>query len=245
MSDKAKPDVPPPRYEPVAGASYKILVMDEQEWLARPASWGIGKLSHEACERKRNFYDYHHHRRLSQFVPCEVCRHAFAELISEESIIFDGDAPALRQRYSELHPVGAPRCAAWPVWAASLNYARGIVCQAEAHNGIWDSLFGIAHSASRSARMEPDWKAWERALALELVGPNPFRPIAFSPEWRTDTAASLARHMYESHEFGAMPILADALQDAGCDSDPILNHCRSEGPHVRGCWVVDLVLGKA
>ena len=75
---------------------------------------------------------------------------------------------------------------------------------------------------------------------------NPFRaPPKFDKRWRTDTAASLARGMYESRDFGAMPILADALQDAGCDSDPILNHCRSEGPHVRGCWVVDLVLGKA
>ncbi|QEG25961.1 hypothetical protein GobsT_06960 [Gemmata obscuriglobus] len=50
--------------------------------------------------------------------------------------------------------------------------------------------------------------------------------------------------MYESRDFGAMPVLADALQDAGCDSDDILNHCRGDGVHVRGCWVVDLVLGK-
>jgi hypothetical protein len=74
---------------------------------------------------------------------------------------------------------------------------------------------------------------------------NPFRPVAFSPEWRTDTAVTLARTMYESREFGAMPILADALQDAGCDSDGILSHCRdTNANHVRGCWVVDLVLGK-
>jgi hypothetical protein len=50
--------------------------------------------------------------------------------------------------------------------------------------------------------------------------------------------------MYESREFGAMPILADALQDAGCNNDAILNHCREPGEHVRGCWVVDLVLGR-
>ena len=68
----------------------------------------------------------------------------------------------------------------------------------------------------------------------------------FSPAWRTDTALALARQMYESRDFSAMPILADALQDAGCDNDDILNHCRdANGPHVRGCWVVDLVLGKA
>ncbi|VTR93161.1 Uncharacterized protein OS=Sorangium cellulosum (strain So ce56) GN=sce5710 PE=4 SV=1 [Gemmata massiliana] len=74
---------------------------------------------------------------------------------------------------------------------------------------------------------------------------NPFRPITFSPEWRTGTAVSLAQQMYESRDFGTMPILADALQDAGCDSADVLDHCRGEGPHVRGCWVVDLVLGKA
>jgi hypothetical protein len=83
------------------------------------------------------------------------------------------------------------------------------------------------------------------ALVREIFG-NPFRPVSFSPEWRTDTAMSLARLMYDSREFGAMPILADALQDAGCDSDDILSHCRdASATHVRGCWVVDLVLNKS
>ena len=83
----------------------------------------------------------------------------------------------------------------------------------------------------------------QAALFRDIFG-NPFRPVAFSPEWRTDIALALARQMYESRDFGAMPILADALQDAGCDSEEILDHCRGDGPHVRGCWVVDLVLGK-
>ncbi|MBN9117896.1 MAG: hypothetical protein J0I06_01800 [Planctomycetes bacterium] len=75
---------------------------------------------------------------------------------------------------------------------------------------------------------------------------NPFRPLTFSPSWRTGTALSLARQMYESRDFSAMPILADALQDAGCDSDDILDHCRAaNATHVRGCWVVDLVLNKS
>ena len=79
------------------------------------------------------------------------------------------------------------------------------------------------------------------ALFRDIFG-NPFRPVNFTP-WRTDTAVSLAQQMYESRDFGAMPILADALQDAGCDNDEVLNHCRGQGPHVRGCWVVDGVLG--
>ena len=80
-------------------------------------------------------------------------------------------------------------------------------------------------------------------LLRDIFG-NPFHSITFSPEWHSDTAVSLARQMCESRDFSAMPILADALQDAGCDSASILDHCRGDGPHVRGCWVVDLVLGK-
>jgi hypothetical protein len=51
--------------------------------------------------------------------------------------------------------------------------------------------------------------------------------------------------MYESRDFSAMPILADALQDAGCENEDVLSHCRNTLlAHVRGCWVVDAVLGK-
>ncbi|VTU02327.1 Uncharacterized protein OS=Sorangium cellulosum (strain So ce56) GN=sce5710 PE=4 SV=1 [Gemmataceae bacterium] len=80
-------------------------------------------------------------------------------------------------------------------------------------------------------------------LLREIFG-NPFWPVAFLPEWRTSTGVALAQGMYESRDFSAMPILADALQDAGCGNADILDHCRRPGPHVRGCWVVDLVLGK-
>ena len=82
-----------------------------------------------------------------------------------------------------------------------------------------------------------------REVVWDVVG-NPFRPVEFAPTWRTDTAVALARHIYERREFSAMPILADALQDAGCDSDAVLNHCRHEGGHIRGCWVLDGVLGR-
>jgi hypothetical protein len=80
---------------------------------------------------------------------------------------------------------------------------------------------------------------------LHDVGGDPYRPVKFDPRWRTDTAVAVARQMYESREFFAMPILADALQDAGCENADVLNHCRDpKQPHARGCWVVDLVLGK-
>jgi hypothetical protein len=81
------------------------------------------------------------------------------------------------------------------------------------------------------------------AVIRDIFG-NPLRPVAFDPRWGTSTVTTLASQMYESRDIGAMPILADALQDAGCDNTDILDHCRGDGPHVRGCWVVDLVLGK-
>lgn len=102
------------------------------------------------------------------------------------------------------------------------------------------------------ARSEPEsnddvmQRSVRRAAAVvrEIFG-NPFRVLPFANEWRTTTVVLIAKQMYESRDFSAMPILADALQDAGCDSDDILTHCRDEKQvHVRGCWVVDLVLGK-
>ncbi|WP_246523568.1 hypothetical protein [Gemmata palustris] len=89
----------------------------------------------------------------------------------------------------------------------------------------------------------PAERAAQAAILREIVG-NPFRPVIFEQEWRTSDVLSLAKGIYELSAFDRMPILADALQDAGCDNSDILNHCRGAGLHVRGCWVVDHVLGK-
>jgi hypothetical protein len=84
----------------------------------------------------------------------------------------------------------------------------------------------------------------QSAFLRDIFG-NPFRPVSFDQRWRTDTALALARQMYESRDFALMPILADALQDVGCEDEAIHTHCRApNASHVRGCWVIDLVLGK-
>ena len=108
-------------------------------------------------------------------------------------------------------------------------------------NQVWDAC--VVHSDDDEGLDHTDSRVVARLRVLEdLVGPA--GPV-LSPAWLTDTAVSLARGMYESRDFSAMPILADALQDAGCDNADILTHCRDANqPHVRGCWVVDLVLGK-
>jgi hypothetical protein len=81
------------------------------------------------------------------------------------------------------------------------------------------------------------------ALFRDIAG-NPFRPMIIAPARLSSSVVRIARSIYDDRRFENMPILADALEDAGCHDTDILNHCRQPGEHVRGCWVVDLLLGK-
>ena len=93
-------------------------------------------------------------------------------------------------------------------------------------------------------------RGWEDALKVmagflrDILG-NPLRPVAVDASWLTSTVVALAEGIYADRAFDRLPILADALMDAGCDHAEVLEHCRGDGPHVRGCWVVDLLLGKS
>jgi hypothetical protein len=83
-----------------------------------------------------------------------------------------------------------------------------------------------------------------RAALLREVFGDPFRPVRIAATWLTADVKRLARGAHEGRAFGELPILADALEEAGCDSEALLAHLRSAGPHVRGCWALDLILGK-
>lgn len=88
------------------------------------------------------------------------------------------------------------------------------------------------------------WVAPERhslSLLREVYG-NPYRVIPFDAAWRTRDVMGMSKQMYESRDFTAMPFLADALQEADCENEAILTHCRDAREHVRGCWVLDQVL---
>src|SRR5262249_20874086 len=115
------------------------------------------------------------------------------------------------------------------------GYSRSVL--AELRSVVLD------HAGAGSApRKNPIARAM-RPVFLEHFGDTQ-RPISLDPAWLTSTVAALARGIYEERAFDRLPILADALQDAGCDHPDILDHCRGPGPHVRGCWVVDLLLGR-
>ncbi|OAI53037.1 hypothetical protein AYO44_16340 [Planctomycetaceae bacterium SCGC AG-212-F19] len=83
-----------------------------------------------------------------------------------------------------------------------------------------------------------------QASALRDIVGNPIHSPTLPDAWRTSIVTSLAHAIYTDRAFDRMPILGDALEDAGCTNADILAHCRQPGPHVRGCWVVDLVMGK-
>jgi hypothetical protein len=83
-----------------------------------------------------------------------------------------------------------------------------------------------------------------QGILLRELFANPFRPVTFGPAWRTSSAVELARTIYQNRAFERMPELAGALEEAGCTDPDILGHCRGPREHVRGCWVVDLLLGK-
>ncbi|HYT87963.1 MAG TPA: hypothetical protein VEL76_04530 [Gemmataceae bacterium] len=86
--------------------------------------------------------------------------------------------------------------------------------------------------------------AEEAELLRDIVG-TPFQPVPFDPAWRTPNVVALATVLYEDRRFKDMPVLADALEEAGCNNAGILAHCRQPGvAHTRGCWLIDLLLDK-
>ncbi|MGL6073515.1 MAG: hypothetical protein ACRC8S_05055 [Fimbriiglobus sp.] len=122
----------------------------------------------------------------------------------------------------------------------------------------WDyskRAFDISDSASDLAAMVPAYtsdgynlrlRADESAVVAgfirDILG-NPFRLVAVAKkEWLTSEVRGLALNIHQGQLYERLPILADALQEAGCWDEEVLNHCRGPGPHVRGCWVVDMLL---
>jgi hypothetical protein len=101
--------------------------------------------------------------------------------------------------------------------------------------------FNASWDPPECAQFLHEWRQTILKGAAKVYGPLP----SIDPTWRTSDVLTLARGIYDERAFDRMPILADALQDAGCTNDDILSHCRDTTPHARGCWVVDLVLGKA
>jgi hypothetical protein len=102
----------------------------------------------------------------------------------------------------------------------------------------------MADPAIHAALMWATEVYYPNQLLHDIIG-NPFRPSRVDASWKTPTVQSIAEAIYPTDDFTRMPILADALEDAGCTDTGMLEHCRKKGEHMRGCWVVDLLLGKS
>jgi hypothetical protein len=112
-----------------------------------------------------------------------------------------------------------------------------------------DSAFGLVEDAYEYAYSEVTCTAEAQAAGASLLRDifNPFRSVTIDPVWLTwndGTVVKMAQTIYDDRRFEDLPIWADALMKAGCQNEDILSHCRNGGPHVRGCWAVDLILGK-
>ena len=111
---------------------------------------------------------------------------------------------------------------------------------------LLDSAINTANQASDAAPNPAAEMQAQAALLRDIFG-NRFRTVDVNPEgleWNDGTVPRIAQAIYDDRAFDRMPVLADALEDAGCTDRAILGHCRQSGEHVRGCWVVDLILGK-
>jgi hypothetical protein len=202
--------------------------MTEEQWRS---AGDPHRMLNFACRRNE---------RKARLFACACCRRLWGLIVQERH----REAVEVGERFADREAGHAERLAALR-GAESRTGTGSVASQACVDR---DPFAGARYGSHAAALFAPPGEhphqqsARQADLRRDLFG-NPFRPVCFDPSWRTDTALALARQMYASREFSAMPIRADALQDAGCADEDVLGHCRGEGPHVRGCWACDLVLG--
>jgi hypothetical protein len=217
--------------------------MTEAEWLAGTHPYEM--IYHKGCrdDRKRRLLACACARRVLHLAPDERSRLA----IETSERYADGlatDAELIAARRS------AKKALADPSLRECSGYAARSALSATEKAFMHFKMAIEEAQAALASLARPRWDAAHREeglrqcdLVKDIFG-NPFgpRPV-ISPSWLTPTVLRLAEALYEGRDFSAMGVLGDALEEAGCDDPGILGHCRS-GVHVRGCWLVDSILGK-
>ena len=219
--------------------------MNEQEWFRSDQPIPLlTQIRGIPSDRKLRLFACACCRRKWKFFNDDRCREAveIAELYADDpDRIGDLDwaAQGARLAFNEWRPKQGSQGILVRASGAVLALVRSRHNYAAAAE-VATAVLGIPIKSARARAAE----SREQSSLLRDIFGNPFRPIAFDPAWRSGTAVGIAAGIYEDRAFERMPILADALQEAGCEHADILTHCREPGTHVRGCWVVDLVLGK-
>jgi hypothetical protein len=222
--------------------------MTEAEWLACTSPEAmLHHLTDRASPRKLRLYAVNCCRRIWHLLTDERCRHA----VETAQKFVDGKASVM-----DLASAGQVVASVARVWGDSMSpvaratYAIGGAAWAATRGSAWLSAWDAAWDARMAARdfvPGTDWekeRVWQAELLHDLIG-NPFRAIQADPAWSSPSSPifHLASVIYRDDRFGDLPILGDALEEAGCVDQQVLLHCRSRSPHYRGCWVVDLILG--
>ena len=197
--------------------------------------------------------------RKARLFAVACCRQIWRLLSQEDSqqaveiaeLYADGRATASQLRTAERRATEVASALEWEatVLMRMRAYASKDAAQAAAEvarKRLSPKLTALKARAAIAAT--PERPKDQGNVLRDLLGPLPFREVPIDPAWLAwngGTIPKLAEAIYEERTFESMPVLADALEEAGCDSEEMLFHCRQQGHlHVRGCWVLDLLLGK-
>ncbi len=235
----------------------------EEVWLTCKDSYALGSglqgLVLDGCawltDRKVYLFEVACARRVAHLLPSNLCRRTvdLAEAAADAAggPLAVTPLPTLYELSAEMDQYGPPpdflpRPPPDPLTNAGLELAAKLAQPEQLGARVRYLVGGWAAEMVAVAAGVPgsDDEIGQQLLMLHDIFGNPFRPPNFDPGWRTPTVVAMAERIYEERGFGLLPILADALEEAGCANAEMLAHCRGSGPHVRGCWIVDLLLGK-
>jgi hypothetical protein len=219
--------------------------MTEAEWAACTEPYPmLAFLRGRASYRKLRLFAVACCRRVWHLLPQGRDEYNHAAVEAAERF---ADGRASRKELDDLAPLftrwhyrndplfSPPQDAAFRTWH---------VISADAVEAALVTAFEAAKGTGEAAAAE---RAAQAGLLRDIFGPLPFRPVTVHPHvlaWSDRIVPRLAQAIYDERRWGNMSFLSEALLDAGCDDDEVLTHCRAGGEHVRGCWVVDLLLGK-
>jgi hypothetical protein len=220
--------------------------MTEEEWLACTNPTPLLECVRDrASERKLRLFAVACCRRIWHLME-KGCR----EAVEAAERFADDPSIPIAPRHAELIDWGEEHSATARYIARAAGYTASFAMFIAGPTSVfrypcWEAA-RYARWVARDAGREGEREA--QGMLLHDLFANPFRPLpAVAPawlHWSAGTVLALARTIYEERSFDQLPVLADALEDAGCDNPVILEHLRGPGLHARGCWVLDALLDR-
>jgi hypothetical protein len=214
--------------------------MTEAEWLscADPQPM-LTFLRGRASDRKLRLFAVACCRQIWDLITADPCRRA----VEAAEKYAEGEITAAELEAAESESAAAAGAAAERLWVVHMCVIQQATSTELPYgNAACRTAYFAADLGCEVVRFD-EARAHQSKLLREIFG-NPFRPATLAPPPLSAPVVALAQAIYADRAFARMPELGDALAAAGCTDAAVLAHCRGPGVHVRGCWVVDLILGK-